>query len=78
VRSGRVLSQTAGNPFVGGGDVQAPILQVMLFIGLLFVITNYGLSRLSRRLEVRESRRTATARPVTVAGAEDQPIPATR
>ena len=45
-------------------------------IGLLFVITNYALSRLSRRLEVRESRRTATVRPVTVAGAEDQPIAA--
>jgi glutamate transport system permease protein len=62
VRSGRVLSQTAGNPFVGGGDVQAPILQVMIFIGLLFVVTNYALSRLSRRLEVRESRRVATVR----------------
>jgi ABC-type amino acid transport system permease subunit len=72
VRSGRVLSQTAGNPFVGGGDVQAPILQVMLFVGLLFVIVNYALSRLSRRLEVRESLRTAAARPVTVAGVEDQ------
>jgi His/Glu/Gln/Arg/opine family amino acid ABC transporter permease subunit len=77
VRSGRVLSQTAGTPFVGGGDVQAPILQVMLFIGLLFVIVNYALSRLSRRLEVRESRRTAAARPVTVAGVEDQAIEAT-
>jgi His/Glu/Gln/Arg/opine family amino acid ABC transporter permease subunit len=77
VRSGRVLSQTAGNPFVGGGDVQAPILQVMLFIGLLFVIVNYALSRLSRRLEVRESRRTAAVRPVTVAGVEDQAIEAT-
>jgi His/Glu/Gln/Arg/opine family amino acid ABC transporter permease subunit len=74
VRSGRVLSQTAGNPFVGGGDVQAPILQVMIFIGILFVIVNYALSRLSRRLEVRESRRTATVRPVAVAGVEDQPI----
>jgi His/Glu/Gln/Arg/opine family amino acid ABC transporter permease subunit len=62
VRSGRVLSQTAGNPFVGGGDVQAPILQVMIFIGLLFVLVNYALSRLSRRLEVRESRRVATVR----------------
>jgi ABC-type amino acid transport system permease subunit len=76
VRSGRVLSQTAGNPFVGGGDVQAPILQVMLFIGLLFVVTNFALSRLSRRLEVRESRRTAIARPVTVAGVEEQAIAA--
>src|ERR687894_898580 len=72
VRSGRVLSQTAGNPFVGGGDVQAPILQVMLFVGLLFVIVNYALSRLSRRLEVRESKRTAAAKDVTVAGVEDQ------
>ena len=25
VRSGRILSQTAGNPFVGGSDVEAPI-----------------------------------------------------
>ena len=70
VRSGRVLSQTAGNPFVGGSDVEAPILQVMIFVGLLFVVTNYLLSRLSRRLEVRESRRTAAARPVEVVGAE--------
>jgi glutamate transport system permease protein len=76
VRSGRVLSQTAGNPFVGGGDVQAPILQVMIFVGLLFVLVNYALSRLSRRLEVRESRRTAAVEPVSVAGVEDQPIAA--
>lgn len=61
VRSGRQLSQTAGNPFVGG-DVQAPILQVMIFIGLLFVVVNFTLSRLSRRLEVRESRRTTGRR----------------
>lgn len=74
VRSGRVLSQTAGNPFVGGSDVQAPILQVMLFIGLLFVITNYALSRLSRRLELRESHRTAGTREVTVTGVEDQAV----
>src|ERR671922_994881 len=32
VRSGRILAQTSGNPFVGGG-VQAPILQVMIFVG---------------------------------------------
>jgi glutamate transport system permease protein len=74
VRSGRVLSQTAGNPFVGGSDVPAPILQVMIFIGLLFLIVNYALSRLSRRLEVRESHRTAAARPVTVAGVEEQAV----
>jgi His/Glu/Gln/Arg/opine family amino acid ABC transporter permease subunit len=65
VRSGRVLTQTAGNPFTGGG-VDAPILQVMIFIGILFVIVNFALSRLSRRLEVREGRRTAVrAAPVS-------------
>lgn len=62
VRSGRVLTQTAGNPFTGGG-VDAPILQVMIFIGLLFVIVNFALSRLSRRLEVREGRRIAVKAP---------------
>jgi ABC-type amino acid transport system permease subunit len=62
VRSGRVLTQTAGNPFTGGG-VDAPILQVMIFIGLLFVLVNFALSRLSRRLEVREGRRTAVKAP---------------
>jgi His/Glu/Gln/Arg/opine family amino acid ABC transporter permease subunit len=60
VRSGRILSNTAGNPFTGGG-VDAPILQVMIFIGILFVIANYGLSRLSRRLEEREVERTAAS-----------------
>ena len=59
MRSGRILTGTAGNPFAGGGDVEAPILQVMIFIGILFVIVNYGLSRLSRRLEIREGQRTA-------------------
>ncbi len=58
VRSGRILSNTAGNPFTGGG-VDAPILHVMIFIGILFVIANYGLSRLSRRLEQRQDERTA-------------------
>jgi His/Glu/Gln/Arg/opine family amino acid ABC transporter permease subunit len=70
VRSGRVLSQTSGNPFVGGG-VAAPILQVMIFIGLLFVIVNFALSRLSRRLEIREGRRTAGVGRVKVTGVED-------
>ncbi len=65
VRSGRILSQTAGNPFVGG-DVTAPILQVMIFVGVLFIAFNLALSRLSRRLETRESRRTATRAPSTV------------
>ena len=34
-----------------------PMLQVFLFIGLLFIIVNLTLSRLSRRLEVRERKR---------------------
>jgi ABC-type amino acid transport system permease subunit len=74
VRSGRVLSNTAGNPFVGGSTVEAPILQVMLFIGLLFLIVNFALSRLSRRLELREGRRTAGVERVTVTGVEDQAV----
>ena len=73
VRSGRILSQTAGNPFTGGGDVEAPILQVMIFVGLLFVIANFALSRLSRRLEVREQRRLGT-KPKPVSGLEDQAV----
>ena len=77
VRTGRGLTQTAGNPFVGGGDIQAPILQVMIFVGLLFVVTNYALSRLSRRLEVRESRRAAGEGRVAVTGVEDLAVPAT-
>ena len=74
VRSGRVLSNTAGNPFVGGGDVEAPILQVMIFVGLLFVAVNLALSRLSRRLELREDRRTAGAAPVSVTGVEEHAV----
>jgi His/Glu/Gln/Arg/opine family amino acid ABC transporter permease subunit len=71
VRSGRILSQTAGNPFAGGGDVEAPILQVMIFIGLLFVLVNYALSRLSRRLEVGQRKRLGTEME-EVKGLEDQ------
>ncbi len=71
VRSGRILSQTAGNPFTGGG-VDAPILHVMLFIGFLFVLVNFGLSRLSRRLEIREGERTAIKEAPPVA----EPAPA--
>jgi His/Glu/Gln/Arg/opine family amino acid ABC transporter permease subunit len=68
MRHGRTLS-SGFTAFVGG--VQAPLLQVFIFIGLLFVITNLALSRLSRRLEIRERRRTGgTAGPVR--GLEDQ------
>jgi His/Glu/Gln/Arg/opine family amino acid ABC transporter permease subunit len=65
-RRGRILTSFG---FFGG--VQAPVLQVFIFIGVLFVLTNLLLSRLSRRLEIRERRRTgAVTKPVS--GLEDQ------
>jgi His/Glu/Gln/Arg/opine family amino acid ABC transporter permease subunit len=67
MRHGRIVT---GFNFFGG--VQAPVLQVFLFIGALFVLTNFLLSRLSRRLEVRERRLTAGRATPTVAGVEDQ------
>jgi His/Glu/Gln/Arg/opine family amino acid ABC transporter permease subunit len=57
VRHGRIVT---GFNFFGG--VQAPVLQVFLFIGALFIVINLMLSRLSRRLEVREGKRTAGPR----------------
>jgi ABC-type amino acid transport system permease subunit len=66
MRHGRIV---ANFNFFGG--VQAPVLQVFLFIGALFIIVNLLLSRLSRRLELREQARTGTTiKPV--AGLEDQ------
>jgi His/Glu/Gln/Arg/opine family amino acid ABC transporter permease subunit len=59
MRHGRIVT---GFNFFGG--VQAPILQVFLFVGLLFILINLTLSRVSRRLEVRERKRTAAIRPV--------------
>jgi His/Glu/Gln/Arg/opine family amino acid ABC transporter permease subunit len=53
------------------GGVEAPVLQVFILIGLMFIAVNLALSRLSRRLEVRERQRTGTTlrRPT---GLEDQ------
>ncbi|HEX8159242.1 MAG TPA: amino acid ABC transporter permease [Solirubrobacteraceae bacterium] len=66
MRHGRVVT---GVNFFGG--VPAPVLQVFLFIGLMFLATNLALSRLSRRLEIRERRRIGTTvKPIS--GAEDQ------
>jgi His/Glu/Gln/Arg/opine family amino acid ABC transporter permease subunit len=59
MRHGRIVT---GFNFLGGPP--APILQVFLFIGLLFIAINLTLSRLSRRLEVRERKRTAAVKPV--------------
>jgi His/Glu/Gln/Arg/opine family amino acid ABC transporter permease subunit len=68
MRHGRIVSSIG--TFFGG--VQAPVLQVFLFIGLLFVLTNLLLSRLSRRLEIQERRRAAGPAPPRVTGLEDQ------
>jgi His/Glu/Gln/Arg/opine family amino acid ABC transporter permease subunit len=59
MRHGRIVT---GFNFLGGPP--APILQVFLFIGVLFILINLTLSRLSRRLEIRERKRTAAVRPV--------------
>jgi aspartate/glutamate/glutamine transport system permease protein len=71
MRRARTVTATSGNPFTGGG-VEAPILEVFLFVGLLFIIVNYTLSRLSRRLEIRETERTGSAPKVEVRGLEEQ------
>jgi ABC-type amino acid transport system permease subunit len=65
-RAGNITSSAA---FFGG--VQAPVLQVYLVVGLMFVFVNLALSRLSRRLEVRQRRRTGTTLR-RVEGLEDQ------
>jgi His/Glu/Gln/Arg/opine family amino acid ABC transporter permease subunit len=56
------------------GGVQAPVLQVFLFVGVLFIIVNLALSRLSRRLEVVESRRTKVGEVKRVSGLEEQAV----
>ena len=70
MRHARIVVSTSGNPFVGGG-VDAPLLQVFLTVGLMFVAVNLTLSRLSRRLELRERRRTGVE-VEEVKGLEDQ------
>ena len=69
MRHGRIVT---GANFFGG--VQAPILQVFLVIGALFIIVNLALSRLSRRLEVVESKRTAVGDVKRVRGLEEQAV----
>jgi aspartate/glutamate/glutamine transport system permease protein len=69
MRHGRIV--TSANFF---GGVQAPVLQVFLFVGALFIIVNLLLSRLSRRLEVVESKRTAVGTVKRVRGLEEQAV----
>ena len=66
MRHGRIVT---GFNFFGG--VEAPLLQVFIFVGALFIIVNLLLSRLSRRLEIRERKRTGTTLK-RVKGLEDQ------
>jgi glutamate transport system permease protein len=70
VRRARTVVATSDSPFVGLG-VPAPYLQVFIFVGALFVVTNFALSRLSRRLEIRQRERTGVA-VEAVTGLEDQ------
>jgi His/Glu/Gln/Arg/opine family amino acid ABC transporter permease subunit len=69
MRHGRIVT---GTNFFGG--VQAPILQVFLLIGALFIIVNLALSRLSRRLEIHERKRTAVGKVQRVRGLEEQAV----
>ena len=55
--------------------VEAPLLQVFIVIGLMFIVTNLALSRLSRRLEIRERERSGTT-VEPIAGLEDQVVTA--
>ena len=66
MRRGRIVASS--NFFA---VVETPVLHVFIFIGLLFVIVNYALSRLSRRLELRERKITGT-KLKRVTGLEDQ------
>jgi len=66
VRHGNTVAATGF-----GVTVTAPILQVFIVVGLLFIAVNLALSRLSRRLEIRERERTGT-KPTSVRGLEDQ------
>jgi aspartate/glutamate/glutamine transport system permease protein len=66
---GHAGNVTSAGGFFGG--VSAPVLQVYLVVGFFFVVVNLALSRLSRRLEIRERRRTGT-KLRRVSGLEDQ------
>jgi His/Glu/Gln/Arg/opine family amino acid ABC transporter permease subunit len=67
MRHGRILSNC--NVFTCGRDI--PLLQVFLVVGALFIIVNLFLSRLSRRLEIRQRQKTGTE-VEAVTGLEDQ------
>jgi His/Glu/Gln/Arg/opine family amino acid ABC transporter permease subunit len=65
MRHGRILSSCFTC------DPQPPLLQVFLVVGAMFILVNLLLSRLSRRLEIKQRERTGTE-VETVSGLEDQ------
>jgi His/Glu/Gln/Arg/opine family amino acid ABC transporter permease subunit len=70
MRHARIVTNTSGSPFTGSG-VDAPLLQVFIVVGFMFIVVNLFLSRLSQRLEIRERARTGV-QVGTVTGVEDQ------
>jgi His/Glu/Gln/Arg/opine family amino acid ABC transporter permease subunit len=70
MRHSRIVTNTSGSPFTGSG-VDAPLLQVFIVAGVMFIAFNFLLSRLSRRLELRE-RRITGIEVETVTGVEEQ------
>ena len=71
VNGGQIIVNTAGSPFVDPGGPKAPVLHVFIVVGAMFIIFNLALSRLSRRLEIRERARTGVTTE-RVTGLEDQ------
>ena len=67
MRHGRILGSCL--PFTCG--VEVPLLQVFLVVGSMFALLNYGLSRLSKRLEIKQ-RQTTGIEVEKVTGLEDQ------
>ena len=71
VNGAQIINNTAGSPFIDPGGAQAPVLHVMITLGAMFILFNLTLSRLSRRLEIRQRARVGTTTE-TVTGLEDQ------
>jgi ABC-type amino acid transport system permease subunit len=65
------VSSLVGASSFGNTGPRVEILQAFLMVGFLFFVVNFSLSRLSRRLEIRERARTGTTLK-RVEGLEDQ------
>ena len=70
MRHARIVTNTSGSPFTGTG-VDAPLLHVFIVVGFMFIVVNFALSRLSKRLEIRQRERIGT-NVEQVTGLEDQ------